>query len=261
MDIRYIAGFFDGEGCVALAKNGLYRKAALQITNTDRTVLEKIKETLRCGHICITRKFAKTKPQWAQAYSFSVNKRRDVIEVLQKMLPYLEVKHEAGQKLLDTLLSKSSSHLEWTPDEKTFLCENYKKIPTKDIAKKLNRATRSIHCYAHLLDLSRQTKMRKWTQEEINFLRENYNKMNYREISERLGRSWHSVESELRKRLGITKFKHPIHRSWSADEVDFVEKNRNQMTKKEIARQLNRLYSSVYLKMRTLEKEPYSEWG
>lgn len=205
MDIQYIAGFFDGEGSVKLPRNTTCVNTGLSIVNTDRLVLEKIKEFLGCGVIYnhgIPKKWGK-KP----IFSFQIKKRHDVIETLQKMLPYLEVKHASGQKLLEFLTSKPFDQTEWTTKEDTILREHYKKQSTTSIAKELKRSPGSIYIRAQILGLSKKIEWKPWTSVEIDFIKENYNKMTYQEIAKILGRTYYSVESMLRKKIGIVKFK------------------------------------------------------
>lgn len=93
VDRAYIAGLFDGEGSVSFvfkkAKNGKrYGKLYARISNTDRKVLEWIKETLGFGFIVSTKM---PKPNCKPCYDFVVayEKARKFLAIVQ---PYLKIK-------------------------------------------------------------------------------------------------------------------------------------------------------------------------
>jgi intein-encoded DNA endonuclease-like protein len=45
-DIGWLAGFFDGEGCITVGGSASHRQVRLQITNTDKALLEKAQSIL-----------------------------------------------------------------------------------------------------------------------------------------------------------------------------------------------------------------------
>lgn len=61
MDIRYVAGFFDGEGSVYIGKTKPNSKTRsprytlqIMITNSDKAILEKIHEFFGVGCVVLT---------------------------------------------------------------------------------------------------------------------------------------------------------------------------------------------------------------
>jgi len=82
MTWQYIAGFFDGEG--SLVHNGKgYR---IMITQTNKEVLEKIKNYARVGGVV---EITKRQPHWRDSWLFYIAKQEDVykfISAIQEMV-------------------------------------------------------------------------------------------------------------------------------------------------------------------------------
>lgn len=95
VDIIYLAGFIDGEGCVTIdrykrrGKQNFYYKAQLDICNTNRDILEWIKE--RFGGCIVAPRHAKGKR--ATCYRVTFNDWK-CVDVLRLVLPYLKVKNK-----------------------------------------------------------------------------------------------------------------------------------------------------------------------
>ena len=95
--LAYIAGIIDGEGCIAVSKvvrnthkSGYVYQLHLVVTNTDRRLLEYLKETTLLGSISIHAHAAESRsPAWAWSVG-SVPARR----LLEKVMPYLVIKRE-----------------------------------------------------------------------------------------------------------------------------------------------------------------------
>ena len=90
----------------------------------------------------------------------------------------------------------------WTAEERKFLLDNYGKLPTSVIAKKLNRTEDTIRSNARNLGIKIKA-FSPFTKEEVAFLAENYGKRPVCEIAAEMGRSDSSVEHKA-MRLGIT---------------------------------------------------------
>ncbi len=110
LDISYIAGLFDAEGCVSYKKYNRKRKGAkkkdsmtwdirLEISMTDRNVIELVHETLGCGT------FHKKPPgknqlgkkmqyRWRCGY-------RDALYVCKLLWPYAVVKLHKIEQIID----------------------------------------------------------------------------------------------------------------------------------------------------------------
>jgi hypothetical protein len=110
LDISYIAGLFDADGCVSYKKYNRKRKGAkkkdsmtwdirLEISMTDRNVIELVHETLGCGT------FHKKPPgknqlgkkmqyRWRCGY-------RDALYVCKLLWPYAVVKLHKIEQIID----------------------------------------------------------------------------------------------------------------------------------------------------------------
>lgn len=103
MDLRYIAGFFDGEGCIDVKPGSRY---AIKISNKNREVLEMIQECVGFGKIYYHK---------AGFWTYETTNMLDTYTFLILIRPYLIVKAaKADQaiKILEEKLCRSSSHAE-----------------------------------------------------------------------------------------------------------------------------------------------------
>ena len=86
VSLEYIAGFFDGEGCITADKNAF--TVRLSITNTQKAVLDEIQKVL--GGFVRSKDVAgpNRQPSWELRYA----KRATVKHILEILRPYLVVK-------------------------------------------------------------------------------------------------------------------------------------------------------------------------
>lgn len=101
--LAYLAGFFDGEGCINISKyrrndrnnHKEYSFLRIQASNLDITPLNLFKNTFGCGS------FHQDKRSgcWAWASTSTVKNK----EVLRMLLPFLLVKREAAKEALEWL--------------------------------------------------------------------------------------------------------------------------------------------------------------
>ena len=98
-ELAYIAGFFDGEGCIT--SGGRRCSLAISASNTDKQPLEFIQRIFG-GSIyeCLPKKL-----KWSTVYNWRIGGAYALI-VLESLLPYLIVKRR--QALLGIELIKSS---------------------------------------------------------------------------------------------------------------------------------------------------------
>ncbi len=104
LDIAYIAGLFDGEGSITnkkykeKKKSGTYdcRRISMEISMTDRDVIELVHETLMVGTVRPKKVPKGKKPQWRWRCTF-----RDCLQVCKKLWPYAIVKLHAIEKVID----------------------------------------------------------------------------------------------------------------------------------------------------------------
>jgi hypothetical protein len=81
VELAYIAGLFDGEGCVVIAKRVIARHRTparhqyilmVSLTNTNRPILDRLKEMF--GGVIVTAKHKKS--HWLPCYTWSITARR-----------------------------------------------------------------------------------------------------------------------------------------------------------------------------------------
>ena len=104
LEVPYIAGLFDGEGCVTYKKykekkkNGTYDcwRINMEISMTDKNVIELVHETLMVGTVRPKKVPKGKKKQWRWRCSF-----RDCLYVCKKLWPYAVVKLHDIEKIID----------------------------------------------------------------------------------------------------------------------------------------------------------------
>ena len=104
LDTAYIAGLFDGEGSLTYAKykekkkSGTYdcRRISMEISMTDKNVIELVHETLMCGTVRPKKVPEGMKPQWRWRCTF-----RDCLHVCKKLWPYAIVKLHKIEQVID----------------------------------------------------------------------------------------------------------------------------------------------------------------
>jgi len=104
--IAFIAGLFDGEGCVDYARRWekkknrprkyLFRRIACEIGMTDYPVLHWLHKTLGYGTLNPRKSVEGYKPQWRWRCSF-----RDSYKFAQQMLPHAIVKYKKLKQIVD----------------------------------------------------------------------------------------------------------------------------------------------------------------
>lgn len=112
LDKAYIAGFFDGEGCVGyynasktMKNRPSYFHTSVQVCNIDPCVIKWVAETTGVGRCQITR-FKDKKRR--TAYQWQIGKKADVIVFLNAIRPYLKVKAAQVDMILGHLALESS---------------------------------------------------------------------------------------------------------------------------------------------------------
>ena len=97
MEWAYVAGYFDGEGHVSLhptARGGFAR--GLGWTNTDKESLEAMQRFMGAGRLRSRRLSGFGK---RECWELKVNRKRDLVRILDAILPHLLVKREAAGAL------------------------------------------------------------------------------------------------------------------------------------------------------------------
>ena len=91
IDIAYAAGFFDGEGCITISKNGA---VDVRVVNTSKKVLLKLQSIFGGSITNRTQKINKTQ----YAYSFY---GENAIEFIKLIKPYLNDKLSQAETILE----------------------------------------------------------------------------------------------------------------------------------------------------------------
>ncbi len=101
LDQAYLAGFFDGEGCVGVygkgGRSGKYRNWVLTISNTHRPTLKYCQKLTGVGSVVEKKtKLLHHKKQWV----WNVKSQRNIVSILTQMLPFLKIKKKKVKILL-----------------------------------------------------------------------------------------------------------------------------------------------------------------
>lgn len=114
--LAYVAGFFDGEGCLLITKNGVESSVVAQITNSDEYVIHYINALLP-GRIYNQKRYGRKK-----IYRL-VWSGDEAINTIELLLPYLVIKKVMADLILEyySRLSKVNSPF------------NDSSIPTKEL--------------------------------------------------------------------------------------------------------------------------------
>jgi intein/homing endonuclease len=97
LDWKYIAGFMDGEGSIVIYSNR--NLVSITISNTNREVLERIKDFTKMGHIYLDNRINRP-VVWKQEYSYQIVAYKDVRMFLCKIKDYAIVKKEKVERAI-----------------------------------------------------------------------------------------------------------------------------------------------------------------
>lgn len=103
--LAYIAGFFDGEGCICIGKarkqpgyrNPIYT-LYISIANTNRDVIDFIQSVFPAS--AVSRKRKEPKPHWKTIWVWNCSARQ-ARKFLTFVLPYLRVKFQQAELALE----------------------------------------------------------------------------------------------------------------------------------------------------------------
>ena len=107
-DLSYIAGFFDGEGCITL--NGNYLGLTVSASNTVLKPLEFMQKTLG-GRILARTGLKKKFPQHKLSFDWRIYGPK-AASVLALLLPYLKVKREQAMLGIELVLAKPNDRVD-----------------------------------------------------------------------------------------------------------------------------------------------------
>jgi len=103
----YIAGFMDGEGCISFSKKNTSYNVHINISNTNRNILNWIQKTLKERGI-IMKLYPKKKEKATdkQGYRLECFKMEDVKKLLGLLFPYLKGKRKQALLVLEFLIRR-----------------------------------------------------------------------------------------------------------------------------------------------------------
>lgn len=96
----YIAGFFDGEGCIYVNKENRIR---IEISQKRTFVLEEIMKFLNTEGITSIISYSKND----KASELRINKHREIMDFLEKILPYTIVKKQETENAIKIMTASS----------------------------------------------------------------------------------------------------------------------------------------------------------
>jgi intein-encoded DNA endonuclease-like protein len=114
ISLEYIVGFFDGEGSVIIRfkedqryVTGIHVEPWINITNSNKPVLELIKSFLKAGTLTFHNR--------DQLWHFNIRAFEDLLRIIELFIPFSIVKRNKLESFLKILkLMKNKKHL--TPD-------------------------------------------------------------------------------------------------------------------------------------------------
>jgi len=113
-DFSYIAGFFDGEGCITSTivkkknRDTHHVYSIIIITNTNLEVLKYIQKVFGFGRIN-EKKYEKHRK--TRCWAYTIDSSSEILEFLQSIRPYLRVKDEQADLAVEYLKSRLSKTL------------------------------------------------------------------------------------------------------------------------------------------------------
>lgn len=121
MNLDYIAGFFDGEGSAISYINSKYLTFRIDIANTNRDVLEKIREYLGFGRVHKSRDTSAGNA----VFHFYAGAHEDVLRFIELVFSRCFIKKEKLKEMRKMILEKNWGKRNWiNPSEK----ENIRKM-------------------------------------------------------------------------------------------------------------------------------------
>ena len=88
-DTAYIAGLFDGEGCVGYYRRQQYHSASLHVCMTDPRPVMWLLDKVKCGRISISEKHDGRRKT---VYSWQLGRKDQIRELLTAIRPHLKLK-------------------------------------------------------------------------------------------------------------------------------------------------------------------------
>ncbi len=141
VSVDYIVGLTDGEGCfyVNVSDSARYRSGAkvelnfhIKLSAKDRDLLEKVKNTFKCGNVYYQKEKRKNH---TQCYRYTISSHRDII---QKVIPFF-IKHSLQSNSKKENFNLFCEISEKIKEKKHLTKKGIKEI--KEIKRKMNKRT------------------------------------------------------------------------------------------------------------------------
>ncbi len=113
--LSYIAGFIDADGCIMMNKAKKTFRPRINISNTNKGALEKIKDILEeigvgyVGFYLSGNTKQADKNGWKRGYCLEIRRLDDVKLLISKIYPYMIGKKKQAMQILDFLNGFSSA--------------------------------------------------------------------------------------------------------------------------------------------------------
>lgn len=120
LDIKWIAGFFDGEGCISFNSSFSVRA---QITNTNKYILDCIMKTINLGYVRERTEACAKRPKWNTSYDYFTQGYNAVL-FLEMIRPFSNVKNKEINLAIEAGYYKANNRRN-TP-EVIETCKQYK---------------------------------------------------------------------------------------------------------------------------------------
>jgi len=197
--LSWFAGFWDGEGCFTIrcGKKNNYRFSACQAGERGYMVLNLIRDFFRVGKVC---SFPSDALNRKPIHRWVVYSRSDILDIVERMLPFLQCRREEVINKLEILKTLGTSRSKYTKHEDEFICNNYKKMSDEQLGNELGRGKCSIVRQRHRMLLFR----RQIPEDVTNFIKNNYKILTDRAIGKQLNFSPESIK-QIRLKHGLKK--------------------------------------------------------
>jgi hypothetical protein len=153
MNWDYIAGLFDGEGCVHFIKKS--KRYKLDISNTDEKTIDSVLTFLRKNISENIKKYSYTPYGYKTIFRIVIINQKDVINFCEYLsMRCITKKYQLEEALNYEINTYHTRRKRWSNEEKDYVINNYKKRgDVIKISKELNRTWASVENEVERLNL------------------------------------------------------------------------------------------------------------
>ncbi len=106
VQLAWIAGIIDGEGCLSIAEKYGLLYVRVYACNTDKLMIDTLVSLTALGHVYLRKRGGNHKPLW----DWFITSNRDILDFLVKVLPYLVVKKSRAKMCIEFCRIKLSDN-------------------------------------------------------------------------------------------------------------------------------------------------------